>query len=146
MGLGKLLGADSNEIDVLAVFEDEAGGLNGVAKSLDTSHAASLHAATVHEKCVELDGSVRGKKAAAARVEGGVIFENGDGSFDRIDGRSAARKNCIANFKRVANTGLMGGSRVSWNSPRASVNEQSGSVVDRRGHRNIVEHLARGCV
>jgi len=52
------------------------------------------------------------KKAATAGVEGGVIFEDGDGSFDRIDGRSATGKNGIAGFKRVADTGLVGGSHV----------------------------------
>jgi len=144
VGLGKLFGSGSNEIDVLAVFENEAGGLNGVAKVLDASHAASFHAATVHKEGVELDAAVGGKKTASAGVEGGVIFENGDGSFNRINGRSAAGKNGIAGFKRVANTGLVGRSCVGGNGPRASVNEQSGNVVGWRGHRNIVEHLTRG--
>jgi hypothetical protein len=56
--LGKLLGASSDEINVLAVFEDQAGGLNGIAEALDAGHAASLHAATVHEEGVKLDAAV----------------------------------------------------------------------------------------
>jgi hypothetical protein len=36
MGLGELLGARSDEVDVGAVFEDEAGGLDGIAEALDT--------------------------------------------------------------------------------------------------------------
>jgi hypothetical protein len=144
MGLGKLLGSSSDEIDVLAVFEDQAGGLNGIAKSFDAGHAASLHAATVHEKGVKLDAPVRGEKAAPAGVESGVVFEDGDRGFDRIDGRSATGKNGIAGFKRFADTGLMGGSRVGGDGPCASVYEQSGSVVGRRGHRDIVEHLVQG--
>jgi hypothetical protein len=144
VGLGKLLGSSSDEIDVLAVFEDQTGGLNGIAEALDTGHATSLHAATVHEEGIELDASVGGEKAATAGVEGGVIFEDGHGRFDRIDGRSAARKNSIAGFKRFADTGLVGSSRVGGDGPCASVDEQSGSVVGGRGHRNIVEHLARG--
>jgi hypothetical protein len=81
-----------------------------------------------------------------AGVEGGVIFEDGDGGFDRIDGRAAARKNGIACFKCVADTGLMGGSHVGGDGPRASVDKQSRSVVSGRGHRNILEHLAHGRV
>jgi len=50
VGLGKLLGASADKIDVLAVFEDQAGGMNGIAEAFDAGHAASLHAATVHEE------------------------------------------------------------------------------------------------
>jgi hypothetical protein len=127
--LGKLLGSGTDEIDVLAVFEDEAGGLNGIAEALDAGYAASFHAAAVHEEGVELDTPVGGEKAATAGVEGGVIFEDGDGGFDRIDGRSAAGKNGIAGLKGVADTGLMSGSHVGRDGPRTSVDEQSGSVL-----------------
>lgn len=78
-------------------------------------------------------------------IEGGVVFEDGDGSFDRIEGRSSAREDGIAGFQRVADTGLVGGSGVSGDGPCAPVDEQSRSVVGGRGHRNIVEHLAQGC-
>jgi hypothetical protein len=124
--MSKLLGASADEIDVRTFFEDEAGGLNGVAKMLDTGHAASFHTAAVHEKSVELDPSVGGKKAATSGVEGGVVFEDGDGGFDSIESRSALRKNGIAGFKRVADTDLVGGCRVGWDGPCAAVNEKSG--------------------
>jgi len=129
VGLGELLGSGTDEIDVLAVFEDEAGGLNGIAEALDAGYATSLHAAAVHEEGVELDATVGGEKAATAGVESGVIFEDGDGGFDRIDGRSAAGKNGIAGFKGVADTGLMCGSHVDRDGPRTSVDEQSGSMM-----------------
>jgi hypothetical protein len=58
MGLGKLLGASANEINMFAVFEDQTSCLNGIAEALDTGHAASPHAATVHEQGVELDAPV----------------------------------------------------------------------------------------
>ncbi len=141
VGLGKLLGASADEVDVLAVFEDQAGSLNGVVEALDAGHAASLQAATVHEEGIELDAAVGGEKAAMAGIEGRVIFEDGDGSFDRVEGRSAAREDGIAGFQRVADTGLVGGSGVGGDGPCATVYEQSRSVVGGRGHRNIVEHL-----
>jgi len=58
VGLGKLLGARTYKIDVFAVFEDQAGGLNGIAEVLNAGHAASPHAATVHEKRIKLDAPV----------------------------------------------------------------------------------------
>jgi hypothetical protein len=79
-GLGKLLSADTDEVDVGTLFENQAGSLNGVAEVLDAGHATSFHATTVHEKCVELNATVGGKKAATTSVEGRVIFEDGDAS------------------------------------------------------------------
>jgi hypothetical protein len=35
-----------------------AGGLNGIAEVLNAGHAASPHAATVHEKRIKLDAPV----------------------------------------------------------------------------------------
>jgi hypothetical protein len=58
VGLGKLLGSSAYEINVLAVLEDQTSCLNGIAEALDTGHAASPHAATVHEQGVELDAPV----------------------------------------------------------------------------------------
>jgi hypothetical protein len=89
---------------------------------LDAGYASSSHATTVHEKGVELNASVRGKKAATAGVEGWVIFKDGHGGFDSIEGRTASRKKGIASFERLAHTGFMGGRNIGRNGPRASVN------------------------
>ena len=118
---GKLLGAGANEVDVGALFKDEPGSLDGIAETLDAGHAASLHSAAVHEEGVELNAAVGGQKAAAAGVEGGVVFEDGDGCFDGIDSGSAERENGIAGFKRVADTGLVGLGRVGRDGPCAAV-------------------------
>ena len=101
VGAGELLGAFADEVDVRGFFEDEAGGLDGVAEALDAGDAAGFHAAAVHEECVELDAAVGGEEAAAAGVEGGVVFEDGDGGFDGIEGRAAAREDTIAGFECV---------------------------------------------
>jgi hypothetical protein len=89
---GELLGAIADEVDMVALFEDQAGGLNGIAQALDAGYASGLHAAAVHEERVKLDAAVGGEKAAAAGVEGGVVFEDGDGGFNGIEGGCAARK------------------------------------------------------
>jgi hypothetical protein len=52
VGLGKLLCAVADKVDMMALFEDQAGSLNGIAEALDAGYAASLHAAAVHEESV----------------------------------------------------------------------------------------------
>jgi len=145
VGVGKPLGAFSDEVDVSATFEDEASSLNGVAQTLDTGHAASFHAAAVHEEGVELNVAVGGEKAAMAGVEGGVVFKDGNGRFDGVEGRGSARKKIVTNFKRVTNSGKMGGSGIGGDGPCATVDKKSGNVDSGGSHLNIVEHLA-GCV
>ena len=142
VGVGKLLGAGADEVNVGALFEDQAGGLDGVAEALDAGHAAGFHAAAVHEQGVELDAAVGGEKAAAAGVEGGVVFEDGDGGFDGIEGRAAEGKDGVAGFKGAADTGLVGGCIGGGDGPCAAVDEKSGDVRGGGGHRNMVEHFA----
>ena len=101
-GMGKLLSTGGHEIDVRTLFKNQARGLNRVAEALDAGHAASFHATTIHEESVELNAPVRGQETAAAGVEGGVIFENGDGRLHAIESRPTASKNGVACFKRAA--------------------------------------------
>jgi hypothetical protein len=86
VGCSELLGAFTNKVDVWRFLKNEAGGLYGVAQAFDAGDATGFHAATVHEECVELDAAVGGEKAATAGVEGGVVFEDGDGGLDGVDG------------------------------------------------------------
>jgi hypothetical protein len=97
-----LLCARTDEVDVRALFEDEAGGLDGVAEALDTGYAAGFHASAVHEECVELDAAVGGEEATAAGVEGGVVFKDGDGGFNGVEGGTAAGEDAVAGFEGVA--------------------------------------------
>jgi len=123
-------------------FEDQAGGLNGVAKTLDTGDAAGLHAAAVHEKGVELNAAIGGEKAAAASVEGRVVFEDGNGGFDGVESGCSAREKGVAGFEGAANAGFMSGSGFGGDGPCATVNEESGRMGSGRGHGAIVKHLA----
>jgi len=134
VGGGKALRAFSDEIDVLALFEDEAGGLDGVAKALDAGYAAGFHAAAIHEQGVELDAAVGGEEAAAAGVEGGVVFKNRDCGFNGVDGGTAATEDRVAGFKGGADSGFVSGSGVGRNGPGAAMNEEGGIVSGRGGH------------
>jgi hypothetical protein len=126
VGGGEALGAFPNEVDVGGLFEDESSGLDGVAQALDTGNAAGFHAAAVHEERVELDAAVGGEKAAAAGVEGGVLFKDGDGCFDGVESRASAGEDGIAGFEGFADADLVGLGSVRGNGPCTAVDEQDG--------------------
>jgi hypothetical protein len=124
-------------------LKNQASGLNGVAEVLDTGHAASFHAAAVHEESIELDAAIGGQKTATTGVKNGIIFEHGDGGFDSIESRAATRKNAIAGFKRIVHADFMGRLRVGGDGPCATMDEKSGRGIGGSSHRNIVEHFAK---
>ena len=87
--MGKLFRAGADEVDVRALLQHQPRRLDGIAQALHAGHAAGLHAAAVHQKCVELHAAVGGEEAAAARVEGGIVFQHRHGSLDGVERRAA---------------------------------------------------------
>jgi hypothetical protein len=144
VGGGEALRAFSDEVDVWALFEDEAGGLDGVAEALDAGNAAGFHAAAVHEEGVELDAAVGGEEAAAAGVEGRVIFENGDGGLDGIEGGAAAREDCVTRFEGSADAGLMSLGCIVGDGPCATVDEEDGVASGVSWHGVMVPQMRVG--
>ena len=144
VGVGKLLGAGSDEINVGALFKDQARSLDGVAEMLDTGDGSGLHAPAVHEKRVELNAAVGGEKAAAPGVESGVVFEDRDSGLDGIEGGSATREDGVTGFKGEADTGLVGCRIGSGDGPGATVDEKGRNVRGWGGHGTMVEHFALG--
>ena len=142
VGVGELLSAGTDEVDVRAFFQNQARGLDWVAEALDTGHAASLHAAAVHEQSVELDAAIGGEETAAAGVEGGVVFENGDGGFDGVQRRAATSEYGVAGFKSITHACFVGGRRLGGDGPCAAVDEEDGGVSGRGRHWDMVEHCA----
>ena len=136
VGCGELLGAGADEVDVLAFLENQAGGLDWVAEALDAGYAAGFHAAAVHEQGVELDAAVGGEEAAAASVEGGIVFEDGDSGLDGVDGGAAEGEDGVASFKGGADAGFVGGRGVGGDGPGAAVNKESWIVGGWGGHMN----------
>ena len=142
MGGGKALRAFTYKVDMWRLFEDEAGGFDGVAEALDAGNATGFHASSIHEKGVELDTAVGGEKAAATGVEGGVIFEDCDCSFDGVDGRTAAREDAVASFESGADSGLMGLGIVGGDGPCAAMDEEDGIADGRSWHGVMVTQAA----
>jgi len=141
VGLGEELGSFSHKVDVRALFEDEARGVDGIAEAFDTGNAAGLHAASVHEERVELDAAVGGEEAAAAGVEGGIVFEDGDGGLDGIDGCAAAGEDLMADSESVTDSGLVRFGCVGGDGPSSAMDEQSWVVGGgMRDHSDMVVH------
>jgi len=141
VGGGEALRAFTDEVDMGALFEDEAGGLDGIAEALDAGNAAGLHAATIHEEGIELDAAVGGEKAAAAGIEGGVIFKDGNGGLNGIQGGATAGEDCIASFEGLADAGLVGLGSVVWDGPCAAMDEEEGVANGGSWHGVMVPQM-----
>ena len=123
VGLGELLGADADEVDMGAFFEDQAGGLDRVAEALDAGYATGFHAAAVHEQGVKLDAAVGGEEAAAAGVEGGVVFEDGDGGFYGVGGGAAFFEDGVAGREGLGYAALVVFGHLRGDGPCAAVDD-----------------------
>lgn len=100
----------------------------------DAGDAAGFHTAAVHEEGVELDAAVGGEEGAAAGVEGGVVFKDGDGGLDGIEGGAVAGEDGVADLEGMADAGFVGGGIGGGDGPGASVDEQGGDVRAASGH------------
>src|SRR4051812_22007 len=98
MRMSELFCSRADEVDVRALFENEARCLDGIAQVLDTCNAAGLHATSVHEESIELDTTIGCKKASSSCVEGGVVFHDCDGRFYCVNRGASARKHSGAGF------------------------------------------------
>ena len=87
---------------VRAFFEDEAGGLDRVAQSFHARDSASFHASAIHEQGVQLYAAIAGKETPPPGVEGGIVFHDGHGSLNSIDGGSSAHKDGGSGLKGFA--------------------------------------------
>lgn len=123
LGGGECLGSRTDEVNVGALLENQTRGLDGIAQVLDARHAAGLHASSVHEKGIELDTAIGGEKAAAAGVEGGIIFKDGDRFLDGIKSGTSTTEDGVAGFECAANAGLVGRRIGLGDGPRSAVYE-----------------------
>ena len=144
VGRSEVFGAFADEVDMGALFEDEARGVDGIAEALDAGDAAGFHATAVHEEGVELDATVGGEEAATAGVEGGIVFEDGDGGFDGVDGCAAASEDFVTDFKGAADAGFVSGCGVGGDGPCSAVDEEGRVVGGGLGHySDMVVHWRR---
>ncbi len=133
-----------HKVDMGRFLQDEARGVDGIAQAFDTGDAADFHAAAVHEERVELDAAVGGEEATSTGVEGGIVFEDGDGGFDSIDGSASAGEDFVADFEGVAHAGFVVGGSFGRDGPGSAMNEEGGIVCGGLGcHSDMVVHFAK---
>src|SRR5579859_8239305 len=121
-GEGFCAGAD--EVDVRAFVEDEAGGLDGVAEVFDAGYAAGAQGGSVHEEGVELNATLAGEEAAPAGVEGGVVFEDGDGGFYGVGGAAAFFEDGVAGSEGLGDAALVVFGHLRGDGPSAAVDDE----------------------
>ena len=127
---GEALGTGSDEVDVGGFFEDDAGGLDGVAETFDAGYASGAEVGAAHEEGVELDAAVAGEEGASAGVEGVVVFHDGDGGFYGVDGGATSGESGPAGGEGGGDASFVGGYGVVGHGPGSAVDEQDGLVCE----------------
>lgn len=142
VGRGKFFSALGDEVDVVALVEDEASGLDGVADALNTGDAAGAESSAVHEQGVELNTAVASEEAPAAGVEGGIVFHRSDSGFDRVDGGRTAFEQAPAFLEGVEDTLFVSFELVGGDIPGAAVDEEDW----RTSHKKGIVAGGKGCL
>jgi hypothetical protein len=119
--LGEGFRALPYEVNVGALVEDEASGLDGVAKVFDAGYATGAEGGSVHEEGVELDFAFGGEEAAAAGVEGGVVFEDGHGGFYGVGGGATFAEDLVTGFEGAGDAALVVFGHFGRDGPGAAV-------------------------
>src|SRR6266446_772373 len=122
---GESLRAFGDEIDVRAFTEDLARGADGVGDAFHASYTSSSKSTAVHDEGVELDLAIAIEEAAAAGVEGLVVFHDDYGFFDCVEGRAAALEDAPSSSGGVADAIEMSVHHVIGNGPGAAVDDQN---------------------
>lgn len=138
--LGEGFGAGADEVNVMALVEDEARGLDGVADALDAGDAAGAHGGSVHDEGVKLDAAVASEEAAAAGIKGRIVFHCGNGGLDGVDGGGAALEETPAFLECVKDALFVSFEQVGRNVPGAAVNEEDGGSIHKKAEQGIVSH------
>src|SRR5258708_39957585 len=86
------------------LFQNDARSFNRIADPLDAANAAGAPGAAVHEEGIELHAAIAGEQAAAAGVEGFIIFQADDGGLHRAARASATSQNAPPFTQPVTHT------------------------------------------
>ena len=120
---GEALRAVADEVHVRAFAEDFPRGANGIAKVLDAADTTAPQGGAVHDEGIELHPAVAVEEAAAAGVEGLVVFHDDDGCLDRIERGAAALEYAPAGGGGVAHAVQVRLDHVVGNCPRPAVDD-----------------------
>ena len=140
---GEAFGAGAYEVDVGGFFEDEAGGLDGVAEALDAGYAAGAEVGAVHEEGVELDATIAGEEGASAGIEGVVVFHDRDGGFYGIDGGATAGERGPPGCEGGGYAAFVCGYGVVGHGPGSAVDEENWLVIHGRESSSLRRSVSR---
>jgi hypothetical protein len=136
---GEVFRSLAYEVDMGTFVEDQAGGLDGVAEAFDAGYTSGAEGGSVHEEGVELDAAFGGEEAAAAGIEGGVVFKDGDGGFYGVGGGGSLFEEGVAGGEGAGDALLVIFGHFGWDGPGAAVDQEGGAD----GWR-VVQHEVTG--
>ncbi len=132
--VGELFGALRDEHHVGTFFEDGAGSLDRIFDAAKTGDGTGLECGGVHDDGVALDVTIEIEMRAVAGVEDGIVFEDGDGSFDGVEGVAAVEKDVVAGVKSAETAGFAGFDGVVGDVPGATVEDERRSHGEKGYH------------
>jgi hypothetical protein len=121
---GELFRSFGDEHHVRAFFKNGAGRANGIFHVAQAGDSPCAQRGRVHDDGVALDVSVKGEMRSVTRIEDGIVFENNDSSFDRLEGVAAIPENGPAGMKRAETPGFAGINGIVGDVPGATVNNE----------------------
>ncbi len=131
---GEALGALGDEHHVRAIFEDFAGGLNGILDALQSGRGPGAQRRAIHDDGVAFDVAFEIEMRTVTGVEDRIVFEDHDGCFDGVKSGAPARKDGPSGAEGAMATGFARVDGFVRNVPGAAVNNEG-----RFHHKSIAE-------
>ena len=117
-----LIRAASDQHVVLA-GQYPPGQLNGVFDPFYRRHCADLQGGAIHQAGIKLPHPGLIEMRAGTGIKGGIIFQNGDGFLNCIEGRAAGQQDIVSSQGGGAAATLMRLVFLAGDTPGASVND-----------------------
>jgi hypothetical protein len=102
----KALGAGGDEHHVWTFFEDRARSLDGIFDAMETGDGTGTKRGAFHDDRVTLDVTIEIEVRAVASIEGGIVFEDGERSFDGVESVAAVGENGPSRMKSAETASL----------------------------------------
>lgn len=122
--MDEALRAGGNEHHVRAFFEDCASSLNGVFDPMKTGDGTSTERRSIHDDGIALDIAIEIEMRTVAGIEDRIIFEDGDGRFNRIERVATVGKDGPAGVESSKATGFAWFDGVVGNVPGSAVENE----------------------
>ena len=106
------------------LLEDAAGETNGIFDAMKAGDGAGFQGGGLHDDGVAFDLAIEIEMRTVARVEDGIVFENGDRSFNRVEGVTAVAKHGPTSVKRAKAAFFAGVNGVVGDVPGTTVDDE----------------------